>query len=638
MEPMANQTQGEGGGGTLVVRNNLGVSVVVQGLHDERERDDKSKWGFFGGGHEGAEFTRATQSSNYGSRSSDETPGNMAADSGYFSRPKMLPVGQTVECQLPARREWGNGVAVELIVFVPGFQAVAGIRIGSRGTYSYPLIESVQTSKGAAVSGFALVVDVHEKKSTSAGSSDDRMSYPARDSTTAGGWLVAELRTNVRVQNSSASEIEVDMMEAAAAAAAAATPGSVKSVSSGSGAFVRLAAGAQLALPLPVLASSKLRIIGDATNTQSRPLKLSPALLDPNVPNALRLTSNMERNSVCLRLAKSNIWAPGGAMTAVPMPPKSPTNAFAASKTARGKSSKTNSKPASSLKEDGNRRKSLGVRFQAQQQAADSSRASIYSQDGQNIAETAGLGSKGDVLRSKPSLPMIPPSGVLPSPTADWVLIVQASYLITNALPCAMEVEVFQPSLAVTASLATSGGNRVRNASSSSSSLPADLEETDAPEQWRENNSDSDAESVTSSVISRKGGGRSRIADHIKAAVRNPALDLFFLPTPSSLEFEDTGSSGVSAGGGRTGMLGSSGRRRGRGGGDKGGVGENIAEGSRGSPTTDARSTQRASWMDSGHEGQDVTHGLESIWKGMIGSGREAKVNLKSRISQPICM
>ncbi|CAN0363545.1 unnamed protein product, partial [Discosporangium mesarthrocarpum] len=125
--------------------------------------------------------------------------------------------------------------------------------------------------------------------------------------------LVVELRSNVRLENSTPSEVELHIEEGRARGRGE-QRGRVTARRRRSK-VVRLSPGKGLTLPLPMLKSTRLRLRGDATDTVARPIRLSPALLDPTIPDALRSTRDMERNSLCLRGAKKA--APSGAAVVV---------------------------------------------------------------------------------------------------------------------------------------------------------------------------------------------------------------------------------------------------------------------------------------------------------------------------------
>lgn len=662
---MIGATQSAGGGGTLLIRNALGVDVVIQGLLRPREEGSEEN-GWSSSGRDGIADDGDERDADPGVGTVGETrlESTAAFVGGHdFSRLTKVAAGQSIECLLPARTEWGDGVAAELVVFVPGFEALSCVRIGGRGTCAYPLFQlapqitggrASKSSRGVAErvlgaraatrgKGLALVVDVLEKNaSASTGGSSSRTHDDGEDASTAGSGLIAELRTNVCLQNSSASDVEVDMAEAAAAAAVVATARATKGVTMGSSredraasgadgseTIVVLGPGARVALPLSVLASWRLRIAGDATNAWSRPLRLSPALLDPAVPNALRLTGDMERNSVCLRLTRHNGGSFSGGMStgsAAATTPAAPASA------ARGEPFRFGS--GSILVPEGGFGgdvESVRDGSDAQPQSPHRRAASTPPRSVHDAAETTGAESKsGGGGRSKKS-PLSSPLPRTPASGADWMLIVQPSYLFTNALPCAIEVEVFQPPLAAAAAAppavsAGGGGERSNRgrpggaADDASNAFEAD--EIEASLRWKDgdNSSDSDVESVASSVAASQGTGARRMAAPTKAAARNPALDLFFLPT--SVGAEDAGRLDGVAGGGRGGR--SRNGNRGAGGGTGGrGIG---ADGNGGDRTPDVGHKHRAPWLDSYRDDYDVIHGLQSVWIGLVGSGQEAKV------------
>lgn len=687
---MIGATQSAGGGGTLLMRNALGVDVVIQGLLRSRGGDEDNGWdssGRDGGADDGSERDDDTGFGTVGEPRPKKSTNFLGRLD--FSRSTKVAAGQAIECLLPARTEWGDGVAAELVVFVPGFETLSCVRIGSRGTCAYPLTQlapqvtggrSSKSSRGVVervlgarsatrVKGLALVVDVLEKNAAAnnTGGGSSRTHDDGEDASTAGSGLIAELRTNVCVQNATASDVEVDVGEAAAAAAVVATARATKGVTmassredraasgaDGSETVVVLVPGTRLALPLSVLASWRLRIAGDATNAWSRPLRLSPALLDPAVPNALRLTGDMERNSVCLRLARHNGGSFSGGTSAAPSTGSAaatPTAAAAAASAARGEPFRLGS--GSILVPEGGFGDSEFTRdgSDSQPQSPHRRAASSPSRGVHDAAETSGSESKSGGARSKKSPLSSPLSGTSAS-GADWVLIVQPSYLFTNALPCAIEVEVFQPPLAAAATAAaapsavSAGGggdrsNRCRERTGGGlddASNAFEADEVDAAAVgWKDgdNSSDSDVESVASSVTASQGTGTRRVAaPPTKTAGRNPALDLFFLPT--SVGAEDTGRLDGVAGGGRgnrsrNGAHGDGGNRsrNGNGGDGGGGGGRGIgAEGNVGgdrTPEVGGRN-HRVPWLDSQRDDYDVVSGFQSVWRGLVGSGQEAKV------------
>lgn len=575
----------------------LGISVIVQGVGGKRGS----------GGEWGAGSTRAS-----GGEDGDDEP--VGRDHGAaaeahernpmprdVSFPTKLPAGRAIECSLPAPKEFGGGVAdAELIVYVPGFQTIAGVRVGSKGSQAYALTqlgpgagpasatksgrgvaERMMGVKGTSVRrGLALVVEVHEEGIGGAGASG------AGDLMASGG-LMAELRTNVCLQNASASDVEVDIGVEAAAAVAVSDPG--KGVRSGimregwtpgAGAapVVKLAPGARLALPLSVLASWQLRLVGDATDTRSRPLRLSPALLDPAVPNALRLTGDMERNSLCLKVAKSGIAAASVVSG----------SAAAAAAGARGEPYALG--PASVLSPRG--RKSLGGSPVLHSPSAETS-------DGSEV----GMASQSSGSRSKLSPPPSPLPEVAHSGGADWVLVVQPSYLITNALPCTLELEVLQP----VAGAGVGGAESYRARSAAEDDI-SDALKPEEKEQPNDNISDVSSVASSSTATTARQNGKAAVAS--KATLRNPALDLFFLPT--SVGPDDSGRLGGSMAGAR---------------GNEGRKSSDPGSGVRGDRSTVGRRDHHVLWLDSQKEESDATGGFKSVWKGLVGSGQEAKVS-----------
>lgn len=674
-EPLIGATQSAGGGGILLVRNALGVDVVVQGLRCVKDGDNENGWSSSSRSGSADDDNEGDDDSGVGSSVGETRPENTPFVTGDFSRPTKVLAGQAVECLLPARTEWGDGVAAELVVSVPGFETLSSVTIGSRGTCAYPLTQvasqaatggrTSKSSRGVAErvlgsrsaprgKGLALVVDVVEKNaaaSTSGGSSRPHDDGEG-DASTAGSGLIAELRTNVCVQNASASDVEVDMEEAAAAAAVAATAKATKGVTSGRSredpaavsrvdgreTIVVLVPGARVALPLSVLASWRLRIAGDATNAWSRPLRLSPALLDPAVPNALRLTGDMERNSMCLRRTRYNGGSFSGGTSAGPATGSATAATAFATSAAKGEPYRFGSGniviPEEIIGDGESTREGSDAQIQSPHRRA----ASTPPRGVHDVADTAGTEVKSGGARLKKSLMSSPLPGSSAS-GADWVLIVQPSYLFTNALPCAIEVEVFQPPLAAAAATATAvsagGGersNRGRTGGAADASNAFEADEADTSMEWKDgdSSSDSEVESVASSVTAgQQGAGTGRVAASTKAAARNPALDLFFLPRA-----EESGRlDGVAGGGGggrgnraRIGSRGDGGVRNGVRG-DSGGSSGVVAESHGGSGTPDTGGHKhRAPWLDSRRDDYDVISGFESVWRGLVGSGQEAKV------------
>lgn len=548
------------------MHNSLGVSVVIQGQRDEFSSD--GRW-----------FDR---SDSMGSVVENDGIGPTLHD---ISLPTTLPAGQAVACGLPAANASSSGIPdVELVVYVPGYQTISSVKVGSRGSRAYPLVEKGHGVAPAATSdntawsggkgtagprssygrrGLALVVDVREETTPTGATGDSSASMVV-------GGLVMELRTNVCLQNASASDVEVDIGVATAAAATSseATLGMISGRiregwmhGGGSVRVVRVSPGARLALPVSALSSWQLRIVGDATDTRYRPLRLSPALLDQAVPNALRLTGNMERNSLCLKVAK-------GGITAVVASAQGDSNGFgSAGSSPRSRKSYRGSpvqRPPSPETDD-------------------------------STASTAGTSRS-----TKISPPPSPSSRAPRSTAADWVLTVQPSYLISNALPCALELELLQPVGTNDAGPPrVNEGQRSRGLDSYDRMDSSKAEERDI---WNDSNSDTSSatSSTTTATTSTRHPGR-KMSSGNKGAVRNPALDLFFLP--SSVGREDS-------------------ERFAR----KGGMSSENPLGVRGGDRSSAgRGDPHLLWLDAQRE-PDSTGGFESAWKGVIGSGQEAKV------------
>ena len=180
---MIGATQSAGGGGTLIIRNALGVDVAIQSLLRARDRDEEK--GSSSSGRDGFADDEDERDNDSGVGSIGETrpEGTAAFVGGDVSRSMKVAAGQSIECLLPARTEWGDGVAAELVVFVPGFKTLSCVRIGSRGTCAYPLTQLAPQATGGRTSkssrgvaervlgaraaprgkGLALVVDVLEK-------------------------------------------------------------------------------------------------------------------------------------------------------------------------------------------------------------------------------------------------------------------------------------------------------------------------------------------------------------------------------------------------------------------------------------------------------------------------------------------
>lgn len=642
-EPLVNPTQGGGGGGSLVIRNTLGIAIAVEGVGNNHGEGSDDEWGPTSRMRAGVDMDGGAAEDENGVADTAES-----VDSRRFrpiprdvSYPTTVPAGQAIECRLPAtptgsrNGDGGFAAAAELVVFVPGFYTVRGVRVGSRSTRAYPLTQlgagagpaaadtasggggKGTTDKAAKVRrGLALVVEVREEGGPGGGNSVDGGGEGSTDPAIDGGVLVAELRSNVCLHNASASDVEVDM-GATAVAAAAGNWGSTKGVNGRSwkvrdgwvpggyaAPIVRLAPGGRLALPLSVLASWQLRLVGDATDTRVRPLRLSPALLDPAVPNALRLTGDMERNSICLKLGKSGVESaaspgPSGSVTAavgVPLGDSSTVDP--------GASSPRGGKSPGSSRSPVRRRVSPDW----------SERAELH-------ATMSKSGSS--VLGSRASSPSTPVTGTsAPSGAADWVLTVQPSYLITNALPCTLEIEILQP-IAVGVGLGSGGPQHSRGARSRGGSDASDaishlnLDDQLPKEEWTDNASNSDAGSVTSwsTSTTRQSASGSRASGTSsalpsKAAARNPALDLFFLPTA-------VGSDESGGPGGRDGVAYGGGGR---------GAGETGAGGRGDRATMPGGGQHHAVWLDSQRVEKEGTSGLESAWKGLVSSGQDAKV------------
>lgn len=577
-EPSVGPLYDAGAGGSLVIHNSLGIGVVIQGADDTVGPD---RW--CTSSDEGFE-----QVSNSSSGSEHEGAEQVLRN---IALPTTVPPGQAVACSFMAARASFNSPAnAKLVVYVPGFETVSGVNVGCRGSRAYPLIESgpgvgcavasdsgsLSGGKGSAEratsirtvfakKGLALVVEVREE------SSSGRQTKDLATSMVVGG-LVAELRTNVRLHNASASDVEVDIGVASSSvavnsqAARGARSSRVRDGwvrGAGGAPIVKLAPSERLALPLSVLSSWQLRLVGDGTDTRHRPLRLSPALLDPAVPDALRLTGDMERNSLCLKMAK------GGVMAATAGTQGEPYVLGPAALSPKG-------------------RKTY--------------RAPTFQRPPSPEMDESTASAAGSSRSTKVSPPSSPASRGLRSNAADWVLTVQPSYLINNALPCALEVEVLQP-VEAGAGGGTSRNDsyRVRNFDSGDASeTSSKVDDRDA---WNDSNSDTSSatSSTTTTTTGTRHGGKRKVG---KATVRNPALDLFFLPTSvGSEDNERLGGNASARGEARTGPRGADRSSAGRG---------------------DLHSL----WLDAQRDGPDSSGGFESAWRGTVDSGKEAKVSL----------
>jgi hypothetical protein len=131
------------------------------------------------------------------------------------------------------------------------------------------------SSKGgtvAAIAGashLALVVVVSRSSSSSNSSS--------------GGGTTVLLRSNVSILNDTPAPALIDTYRTGAAS------------------LQTLAPTARASLPLPLLVRRSLRVRADGTHAWDAPIKLTPALLNPTTPSALRRTQALEANSLHLR-------------------------------------------------------------------------------------------------------------------------------------------------------------------------------------------------------------------------------------------------------------------------------------------------------------------------------------------------
>ena len=658
-EPPVGKATASGGGGTLLIRNTLGVDVFIRRVEDQNwgAVDEDRDWDnglFLGDDDDEVGFI-------------DETCFHDTLHE------KTVPAGQAVEYRLPAKTRSGEEAALEFAVHVPGFRAVSGVELRSRGAFAYPLIQVVAPSsrraptvtrlsagvtggaRGVAErnvgvknppvqSGLALVVDVREKNAAAAAVAAADVAIHTADrrgpnsSASFVGGLVAELRTNVSLHNTSASEVEVDMGDSMAAeAAAAGTVGVSKTLRLGSlrpdwvprggnTPVVRLAPGARLALPLSVLKSWHLRIVGDATDARTRPLRLSPALLDPTVPNALRFTSDMEQNSVCLRPAKSSVKSAGkkvaaqvttagmsasiGAMrggvgvssgnSSVPYAASVKSNASGAaglSTLSEAALSPEPSPPRLSLRTGGSRR-SRRIEFRTHDTPQS---ISVERRDREGSIETVASGAKPPIgLGSKSASPVrTGRRTAAPVAAADWVLVVQPSLVFTNALPCAMEVELLQPSPLVGVAAPAVAPER----SVTGESIGSDMDSLDL--------------STAGSQVGRvEGASRGTRAPRKAAPRRNPARDLFFLPKADSMSLmspTDHNVGGIARTSDERSVINADDRKR--------------------SSLPNNGGRVREPQSDLERDGDARGSRLESVWKGLVGSGHDAKVMIAAASS-----
>lgn len=587
-EPPVGPTIRPGASGTLLIRNNLGVDTVIRGLdvvegctwedEDRIVRDDDD----------------------------DREDIDMAYDRDLFSE-KVVNAGEAVEFRFSSSMGWHDEIAVH----VPGFEVIQDVELRSRGAFAYPLIENTayyRLKTGAAAGGrpaanigkgLALVVDVREQ--TAAGVSgiaaNGRGVLNDLASSTAfvGRGLVAELRTNVSLHNTSASGLDVDMGQGVAAQAAVEAGEGVELSENPRHGRARkewppgkwvdrvvcVAPDGRLALPPSVLASWRLRIVGDATEAGIHPLPLTPAMLDPTVPNTLRITGDMERNSVCLRPAKSSVKGVAGKKVTTDIANAGKSAAIGALKRNFVSAGGVNSRVASTAIATVNA--SATAASSAFSEAALSSAASYGS-----LSPMVGNSGNRRYRRGDVSSPDSPQSSVgsmfsrdqeesteMAAPRiADWVLVVHPPLIFTNALPCAMEVELLQ----------------------------------------REDVFVNEADSVDSLTGTRQsrgsrgsgGGASERPHTPRKPAPRNPAMDLFFLPRADSIRYTNGSDRDVGVNV-RASVE--------HGGADGADAGERSSSPRSGLPVRGRRS-----------DGGGPIGNFKSVWKRLVGSGQDAKV------------
>lgn len=585
-EPPVGPAIRPGASGTLLIRNNLGVDTVIRGL----EVVEGCTW---------EEEDRIVRDDD-----DDREDIGMAYDRDLLSE-KVVNAGQAVEFRLSASMGWRDEIAVH----VPGFEVVSDVELRSRGAFAYPLIENAayyRLKTGAAAGartaanigkGLALVVDVREQTtagvSSIAANGQGALKDPSTSTAFVGRGLVAELRTNVSLHNTSASELEVDMgQEVAAQAAVEAGTGVALSENPRHGRarkewppgkwvdrVVRVAPDGRLALPPSVLASWRLRIVGDATEAGIHPLPLTPAMLDPTVPNALRITGDMERNSICLRPAKSSVRGVAGKKVVEDVANAGKSAAIGALKRipAGGVNSRVSSTAIATVNA------SAVAASSALSEAALSSAASYGSLSPRMGSNGNRRSRRGDV--SSPDSPQSSVGSMFSrdqeesaemaaSRIADWILVVHPPLIFTNALPCAMEVELLQ----------------------------------------REDVFGNEAESVDSSISTRQsrgsrgsvGGTSERPHTPRKPAPRNPAMDLFFLPRADSIRYAN---------------------------GSDRDVGVNVHASVEHGGVDGADAGKRSSSPRGGlhvhgrrSDGSGSMGNFKSVWKKLVGSGQDAKV------------
>jgi hypothetical protein len=140
---------------------------------------------------------------------------------------------------------------------------------------------AVTATTGA--SHLALVVVVARSNSSCSGSSAKAASDSSSSSSSSSGGTTVLLRSNVSILNDTPAPALIDTYRTGAAS------------------LQTLAPSARAALPLPLLVRRSLRVRADGTHAWDAPIKLTPALLNPTTPSALRRTQALEANSLHLR-------------------------------------------------------------------------------------------------------------------------------------------------------------------------------------------------------------------------------------------------------------------------------------------------------------------------------------------------
>jgi hypothetical protein len=132
----------------------------------------------------------------------------------------------------------------------------------------------------AGASHLALVVVVSRSSSSSETAANGNSSSNRSSS---GGGTTVLLRSNVSILNDTPAPALIDTYR------------------TGAESLQTLAPTACASLPLPLLARRSLRVRADGTHAWDAPIKLTPALLNPTTPSALRRTQALEANSLHLR-------------------------------------------------------------------------------------------------------------------------------------------------------------------------------------------------------------------------------------------------------------------------------------------------------------------------------------------------